>query len=80
MSEFLTLSFLLQLAASAGTILSSWAYGNKSLKGPTIGLITQVPWWIIMIQSDLWGLLPTNVFMACIHTRNFIKWWKEKQQ
>lgn len=77
--ELFTLAFTLQLIASAGAIASSWAYGNKSLKGPMIGLATQVPWWAIMIQSDLWGLIPTNVFMTIIHARNFHKWWKDNK-
>lgn len=80
MNTLLTLSFFIQLAASATTILSSWAYGNKSIKGPAIGLFSQIPWWTLMIYSDLWGLLPTNVFMTCIHARNFIKWWKEAHE
>jgi hypothetical protein len=66
-----------QLCASATTIASSWAYGNKKTAGPFIGLLSQVPWWTLMIYQGLWGLLPVNFVLTCIHIRNLIKWKKE---
>lgn len=64
----------IQLAASALTIASTWAYGNKNLAGPVIGIASQVPWWSIMVLDNLWGLAPVNVMMLVLHIRNFIKW------
>ena len=73
----MTLHMIVQLAASATTIASSWAYGNKKPIGPFIGIASQVPWWTIMFMDGLWGLAPVNVMMLAIHIRNFIKWKRE---
>jgi hypothetical protein len=42
-----------------------------------LGLAAQVPWWIIMFQSELWGLIPINASMLAIHIRNLYKWTKD---
>lgn len=72
-----SVSLALQIAASALTILGSWLYGSKRLAGPVIGVLSQVPWWLLMVHEGLWGLLPVNGMMLVIHSRNFIKWRRE---
>lgn len=64
----------LQLCASACTIAATWLYGNKTLWGPRIALLSQVFWWSIMVVYGLWGLLPVNIMMVYIHLRNYNKW------
>lgn len=73
----MTVTLFIQYLASASTIASSWAYGNKVPAGPMLGLISQIPWWSLMIYEGLWGLLPVNILMTVMHIRNFIKWRKE---
>jgi hypothetical protein len=73
-----SLSLSLQVAASVGTIISSWAYGNKKTAGPLIGLLSQFPWWGLMVLEGLYGLLPVNAAMTFLHTRNLIKWKREQ--
>lgn len=73
----ISVTLALQLTASATTIASSWAYGNKKTAGPFIGLCSQIPWWSLMAYEGLWGLLPVNFVLTCIHVRNFLKWRKE---
>jgi hypothetical protein len=63
-----------QLSASALTLTGQWFYGNKAKWGPVLGILAQVPWWTIMIQGSLWGLLPVNSALLIIHTRNLWKW------
>lgn len=63
-----------QLTASILSIAGMWAYGNKSMAGPWLGLAAQIPWNIIMVTGGLWGLLPVNLAMLVIHTRNLWKW------
>jgi len=72
-----TPEFLVQLSASAITIAGTYYYGNKSKLGPVLGLAAQVPWWIIMVEGNLWGLLPVNGMMVVLHARNLWKWNKE---
>lgn len=73
----MTTKFVIQLLASALTIAGQFQYGNKRLWGPVLGMAAQVPWWLIMVLYDLWGLLPVNAAMLAIHIRNFIKWRRE---
>ncbi len=75
----MTVSFALQCAASAMTIIGSWSYGNKSTRGPLWGLASQVPWWTLTVHDGLWGLLPVNVAMTFLHMRAFIKWRREEK-
>ncbi len=70
-------AFVLQSLASITTIVGMWLYGSKSLWGPRAGLIGQVFWWSIMVQSSLWGLLPVNIAMFVIHGRAYIKWRRD---
>jgi hypothetical protein len=71
---------VVQLTASALTILGMYLYGNKSALGPLIGIAAQVPWWLIMFTGSLWGLLPVNSMMLVIHIRNLIKWRRDARQ
>lgn len=73
------IGFWLQLSASVVTIAATYAYGNKTLWGPILGVVCQVPWWTIMVYSELWGLFPLNAVLTIIHVRNLIKWKNEKQ-
>ena len=68
------LSMLLQLSASLITAASIYKMGDKTTLGPLLGSISQVPWWWFMVLEGLWGLLPLNILMLCIHVRNYIKW------
>ena len=63
-----------QLSASALTIAGTYFYGNKTMAGPMLGIAAQVPWWLIMYEDSLWGLLPVNTMMLVLHVRNLWKW------
>jgi hypothetical protein len=71
------MALITQLLASGLTIVGMYLYGNKSKLGPVAGILAQVPWWIIMIDGSLWGLLPVNGAMLIIHARNLWKWTHE---
>ena len=63
-----------QLSASALTIAGTYFYGNKTIAGPMLGIAAQVPWWLVMYEGSLWGLLPVNAMMLVLHARNLHKW------
>jgi len=63
-----------QIAASIATMASVYYYGNKSLAGPVLGIVSEIPWLIVMIDSSLWGLLPVNIVMLVMHARALWKW------
>jgi hypothetical protein len=66
-----------QLSASALTIAGTYFYGNKTRAGPMLGIAAQVPWWLIMYEDSLWGLLPVNAMMLVLHMRNLWKWSRQ---
>jgi hypothetical protein len=68
----------IQSAASITTIASSWAYGSKRSIGPYLGILSQAPWWTLMVYEGLWGLLPVNGMMLVIHIRNYVSWKREE--
>ena len=63
-----------QLSASALTIAGTYFYGNKTIAGPVLGIAAQLPWWLVMYEGSLWGLLPVNAMMLVLHARNLHKW------
>ena len=63
-----------QLLASALTIAGTYFYGNKTIAGPVLGIAAQLPWWLVMYEGSLWGLLPVNAMMLVLHARNLHKW------
>ena len=66
-----------QLSASALSIAGTYFYGNKTMAGPMLGIAAQVPWWLIMYEGSLWGLLPVNTVMLVLHARNLWKWVRQ---
>ena len=71
----MSLALLFQLAASITAISSIWVMGNKSWKGPAIGLFSQVLWIGVILTAHLWGLVPLTLAMIITHTRNLYLWW-----
>jgi nicotinamide riboside transporter PnuC len=63
-----------QLLASVLTMASMWLMGNRSVWGPYLGLISQVPWLVTTVGAQTWGLLPVFVAMVIIHSRNLLLW------
>jgi hypothetical protein len=74
----MTFAFALQCAASVTTILSMWLMGNRSLAGPAVGLVSQVVWCGVIGTGNLWGLSPITACLCVVHTRNLVKWYRER--
>ena len=73
----MSLVFIIELSASIATILQIWLYGNKTLAGPTWGIVATILWSVAMVITPIWGMAPLNLFGAICHTRNWFKWHKE---
>lgn len=59
---------------SALTIYTMFLAGNKRKGAWLVGLANQLLWlaWIILTHS--WGLIPMNLALWVVYTRNYIKW------
>lgn len=63
---------------SAVTIWMTLLAGNKTRWAWAVGLGNQALWLIWIIAVGAWGLLPMNLALWVVYTRNHIKWSKEE--
>ena len=68
------LVWVFSILASISVLASAWLYGNKSLRGPILGLIGQIPWLGLIVTTSTWGLMLSWVPMTFIHARNLWRW------
>jgi len=59
------------------TIYQVFLAGNKNVHAWIIGMGNQVLWLTWILVSQNYGLLPMNVAMWVLYTRNHFKWRKE---
>jgi nicotinamide riboside transporter PnuC len=51
--------------------------GNKNRWGWIVGLTGAIPWCVVMLGWDAYGLLPLVVFLQVIYVINFVKWTRD---
>lgn len=61
---------------SAVTIYMTILAGNKTRWAWLVGLVNQALWLGWIVASESWGLLPMNVALWVVYTRNHMKWSK----
>jgi hypothetical protein len=61
------------------TIYQVFLAGNKSKHAWLIGLGNQVLWSSWIISMGAWGLLPMNIALWIVYTRNHLKWNKHEK-
>ena len=59
---------------SALTIYSMLLAGNKKRGAWLIGLVNQLLWLVWIVLSGAWGLIPMNIALWIVYTRNYLKW------
>lgn len=62
---------------SAITIYMTVLAGNKTRWAWLIGLANQALWLVWIIATAAWGLLPMNIALWIVYTRNHMKWNKK---
>ena len=69
---------LIPWMCSITSIAMIWWMGNKSIKGPILGLISQVFWfaYVFLYWKEAQGLLPCTIAFTIVHIRNTILWSK----
>ena len=63
---------------SAFTIYVMLLAGNKNKYTWVIALFNQVLWFLWIVKSESWGLLPGNIALWIVYFRNYIKWKKNE--
>jgi hypothetical protein len=66
----------LSWAISAFGIVGLWIAGSGKWWGWAVALGTQVLWFVYIIGTKQWGLLPAVVAFTVVYARNLLKWIK----
>lgn len=61
---------------SALTIWMTLTAGSKWRWAWSIGLVNNFLWLVWVLASASWGLLPMNVVLWVVYTRNHLKWMR----
>lgn len=59
---------------SALTLISLYLAGDRNPMGWLVGLINQALWLVWILLTQTWGLLPMNLTLWLVFTRNYFKW------
>jgi hypothetical protein len=78
MQELVTL--YLPWLLSVITIWITLMAGNKHPKAWFVGIISQGLWLIWILASESWGLLPMNIALWIVYTRNHLRWSNESKE
>lgn len=63
---------------SAITIYTMFLAGDRKKYTWLIGLGNQALWLVWIVASAAWGLLPMNIALWIVYTRNHFKWAQER--
>ena len=65
---------------SAITIYMTVLAGSKKKNAWLFGLINQALWLVWIVFSQNWGLIPMNIALWIVYTRNHIEWNKAETE
>lgn len=68
------IAFWLPWLLSAITIYTMFLAGSRKRYAWAVGLGNQLLWLVWIIASASWGLLPMNLALWVVYTRNHLKW------
>lgn len=71
---------VVQGLTSVLTLTAVHLNGSKNLWGPRLGLIANGCWWVLIIQGELWGLVPFQAVMFVLAVRMLILWERDKRR
>lgn len=60
------------------TIYMNVLAGNKNNLAWLFGLLNQILWLLWILISENYGLVPMNIALWVVCSRNYLKWNKEK--
>lgn len=71
---------MISILTSLVTLLGMWLVARKKWQGWLIGLINQVLWLVLIIQTRAWGLLILTVSLVWIYSRALVSWRREDRE
>lgn len=68
---------MISVATSVVTLLGMWLVARKDWRGWLIGLVNQLLWLWLIIDTKAWGLLILTVSLSAIYTKALLSWRRE---
>lgn len=65
------------LLTSIITLVGMWGAGNLKSWSWLLGLVNQVLWFAFILAFAAWGLLPLNLALVVVYSRNYLKWRRD---
>lgn len=62
------------LLTSIVTLYGMWLAGSHDWRGWLLGLVNQVLWFVFIVAFGAWGLLPLNIALVFVYSRNLVAW------
>lgn len=56
------------------TIYTAFMAGNHRASGWFVGAVNEALWFIYILVTEQWGLLPMNLALFGLYNRNYFKW------
>lgn len=68
---------LLPFVTGMVTLIGMWAAGSHRSWSWALGIANQGLWFAFIVAFGAWGLLPLNVALVVVYSRNLVKWRRE---
>lgn len=68
---------LLPFVTGMVTLIGMWAAGSHRSWSWGLGIANQALWFAFIVAFGAWGLLPLNVALVVVYSRNLLKWRRE---
>lgn len=68
--------FWLPFLLSAITVWMTLMAGNLHRSAWLVGLANQALWLVWIVAAGAWGLIPLNIVLWVVYSRNHLKWNK----
>lgn len=65
---------IIALVTSGVTLAGMWLAGSNRWQGWLLGLCNQGLWLLFIVAFGAWGLLPLNIALVVVYTRNIVRW------
>lgn len=70
---------LLPFVTGIITLVGMWAAGSHRSWSWGLGIANQALWFAFIVAFGAWGLLPLNVALVVVYSRNLVKWRRERE-
>lgn len=65
---------MISILVSLVTVFGMWLVARKDWRGWLVGILNQVLWLILIIQTEAWGLLLLTATLLYIYAKALLQW------